>query len=32
MKLWFDLSRDGKQLALSRGAESSEIVLISNFN
>jgi Tol biopolymer transport system component len=28
---WFDLSRDGKHLVLSRGAESSEIVLISNF-
>jgi Tol biopolymer transport system component len=28
---WFDLSRDGKQLALSRGTQSSDVVLISNF-
>lgn len=28
---WFDLSHDGKQLVLSRSAEGSEIVLISNF-
>lgn len=27
----FDLSRDGKQLALSRGTVSSDVVLISNF-
>ncbi len=28
---WLDLSRDGKQLALSRGVASSDVVLISNF-
>jgi eukaryotic-like serine/threonine-protein kinase len=28
---WFDLSRDGKQLALSRSVLSGEVVLISNF-
>jgi Tol biopolymer transport system component len=28
---WFDISRDGKQLALSRGAQTSDVVLISNF-
>ena len=27
----FDLSRDGKQVALSRGTQSSDVVLISNF-
>jgi hypothetical protein len=27
----FDFSRDGKQLALSRGTETSDVVLISNF-
>jgi Tol biopolymer transport system component len=27
----FDWSRDGKQLALTRGSESSDVVLISNF-
>lgn len=27
----FDLSRDGKQVALARGTESSDVVLISNF-
>jgi serine/threonine protein kinase len=28
---WFDFSRDGKQLALSRGTMTSDVVLISNF-
>jgi len=28
---WFDFSRDGKQVALSRGAQTSDVVLISNF-
>jgi Tol biopolymer transport system component len=28
---WFDWSPDGKQLALSRGTQTSEVVLISNF-
>jgi Tol biopolymer transport system component len=28
----FDLSRDGKQLALSRGMVTSDVLLISNFN
>jgi Tol biopolymer transport system component/predicted Ser/Thr protein kinase len=28
---WFDFSRDGRQLALSRGTQSSDVVLISNF-
>lgn len=28
---WFDFSRDGKQLALSRGTETSDVVLISGF-
>ncbi len=28
---WFDWSRDGKQLALSRGSINSDVVLISNF-
>jgi serine/threonine protein kinase len=28
---WFDFSRDGKQLALSRGTLTSDVVLISNF-
>jgi Tol biopolymer transport system component len=27
----FDLSRDGKQVALSRGTQTSDVVLISNF-
>jgi serine/threonine protein kinase/Tol biopolymer transport system component len=27
----FDISRDGKQLALSRGTQTSDVVLISNF-
>ena len=27
----FDWSRDGRQLALTRGTESSDVVLISNF-
>jgi TolB protein len=27
---WFDWSRDGKQLALSRGTQTSDVVLISN--
>ena len=27
----FDISRDGKQLALSRGTRSSDVVLISDF-
>jgi Tol biopolymer transport system component len=28
---WFEFSRDGKQIALSRGTQTSDIVLISNF-
>ncbi|MFN2453129.1 MAG: protein kinase [Pyrinomonadaceae bacterium] len=28
---WFDFSRDGKQLALSRGTINSDVVLINNF-
>ena len=28
---WFDFSRDGRQLALSRGSLTSDVVLISNF-
>jgi hypothetical protein len=28
---WFDFSRDGKQLALARGTQTSDVVLISNF-
>jgi Tol biopolymer transport system component len=28
---WFDLSRDGKQLAMSRSVPGGEVVLISNF-
>jgi serine/threonine protein kinase/Tol biopolymer transport system component len=28
---WFDFSRDGKQIALSRGTQTSDVVLISNF-
>jgi eukaryotic-like serine/threonine-protein kinase len=28
---WLDLSRDGKQLAMSRGEANSDVVLISNF-
>jgi TolB protein len=28
---WFDLSRDGKQLALSRGTQTSDVVLIRDF-
>ena len=27
----FDWSRDGKQLALTRGSESSDVIMISNF-
>jgi Tol biopolymer transport system component len=27
----FDFSRDGKQVALSRGTQTSDVVLISNF-
>jgi hypothetical protein len=27
----FDWSRDGRQLAVTRGSESSDIILISNF-
>jgi len=27
----FDWSRDGKQLALTRGSENSDVILISNF-
>jgi Tol biopolymer transport system component len=27
----FEWSRDGKQLALTRGSESSDVILISNF-
>jgi Tol biopolymer transport system component len=28
---WFNFSRDGKQLVLSRGTETSDVVLIRNF-
>ena len=28
---WFDLSRDGKQLALSRGEQTSDVILIRDF-
>jgi Tol biopolymer transport system component len=28
----FDLTRDGKKIALSRGHEGSDVVLITNFN
>ena len=28
---WFDLSRDGKQIALARGTESSDVILIRDF-
>jgi eukaryotic-like serine/threonine-protein kinase len=28
---WFDLSRDGKQLALSRGTQTSDVILIRDF-
>jgi hypothetical protein len=28
---WFDFSRDGRQLALARGTQISDVVLISNF-
>ncbi|HEV2664356.1 MAG TPA: protein kinase, partial [Blastocatellia bacterium] len=28
---WFDFSRDGKQLALSRGMETSDVILIRDF-
>jgi serine/threonine protein kinase len=28
---WFDLSRDGKQLALSRGTQTSDVILIKDF-
>jgi Tol biopolymer transport system component len=28
---WFDFSRDGKQLALSRGTQTSDVILIRNF-
>jgi len=28
---WFNFSRDGKQVALSRGSRTSDVVLISNF-
>ena len=28
---WFDFSRDGKQLALSRGTQTSDVVLIRDF-
>jgi serine/threonine protein kinase/Tol biopolymer transport system component len=28
---WFDFSRDGKQLALARGTQTSDVVLISGF-
>ena len=28
---WFDWSRDGRQLALARGTQVSDVVLISNF-
>jgi eukaryotic-like serine/threonine-protein kinase len=28
---WFDISRDGKQLALSRGTQTSDVILIKDF-
>ncbi len=28
---WFDFSRDGKQLALSRGTQTSDVILIKDF-
>ena len=28
---WFDVSRDGKQLALSRGTVTSDVILIRDF-
>jgi serine/threonine protein kinase len=28
---WFDFSRDDKQLALSRGAQTSDVILIRDF-
>jgi len=28
---WFDISRDGKQLALSRGTQTSDVVLMKDF-
>ena len=28
---WFDLSRDGRQLALSRGTQTSDVILIRDF-
>ena len=28
---WFDFSRDGKQLAVSRGTQTSDVILIRNF-
>jgi hypothetical protein len=30
-KFWFDFSRDGKQLALSRGTQTSDVILIRDF-
>jgi Tol biopolymer transport system component len=29
--LWFDISRDGKRLALARGTINNDVVLMSNF-
>jgi len=29
---WFDISHDGKQIALSRGSQSNDVVLIKGFN
>jgi hypothetical protein len=28
---WFDFSRDGKQLAVSRGVQTSDVILIPDF-
>ena len=28
---WFNVSREGKQLALSRGTQTSEVILIRDF-
>jgi len=28
---WFDFSRDGKQVALSRGTQTSDVILIRDF-
>jgi len=28
---WFDFSRDGKQLAVARGTQTSDVVLFSDF-